>query len=223
MIRAVLIALLASLVFTAPAASAQTVATPTVEPARLQALFTKIETGDASLESYRAAVDFTIGLHSFPFIRKSVHGTAYYKRPNRLELVTERLPSYARNLEHLFVSLGSPASWQVQFTVALADEGTPNEHIRLVPKMTGSRVRWVEIHLDEPSGLPAKIVWMYTNGRIEMHQTIAKVAGHYVIVAQDADMHYPAVHAYMRTRIHDFEWNVAVDDAVFTEPVLLNP
>jgi hypothetical protein len=190
---------------------------------RLEVLVARMETQDPSLESYRAAIDFTVGMHTFPFIRKSVRGTAYYKRPDRLELVMEKLPSYARGLEHIFVGLGPPETWGEKFDVTVADAGTKDEHIRLVPKDRTARVRYVAIYVDSESGLPAKLVWDYSNGHIEMTQKIEKVGGHYVGTAQDADMHYPMVHAYMHTKVHDFNWNVPVDDAVFTPSVMLNP
>jgi hypothetical protein len=199
-----------------PAARSQT---------RLEAFFVRIEAGDPALESYRASLDFSVGLHSFPFLHKTVRGTTYYKRPGRTELVLEKLPGYLHGLisEHLFISLGPPQSWTAQFDVGLVGEEGRDEHIRLTPKMARTRIREVAIYLDEASGLPSKIVWLYTNGSIVMNQTVGKVEGHYVVVGADADMHYPAVHAYMHTKVHDFVWNVPVDDAIFTEPVLLNP
>ena len=196
---------------------------PAHSQTRLEVLVTKIETQDPSLDSYRASIDFGVGLLSFPYIRKSVRSTAYYKRPDRLELVMEKLPSYARSLEHIFVGLGPPESWSDKFDVAVGDAGTKNEHIRLVPKERGSRVRFIEIHLDEASGLPSKFVWDYTNGHIEMTQKIEKIAGHYVGTAQEAEMYYPMVHAFMRTKVHDFIWNAPVDDKIFTPSVMLNP
>ena len=190
---------------------------------RLEFLVARMETQDPSLESYRASIDFTLGMHSFPYVRKSVHGIAYYKRPDRLELVMEKLPSYARSLERMFVGLGPPEMWGEKFDVTIADAAGKNEHIRLVPKDRSARVRYVEIHVDPESGLPAKLVWDYTNGHIEMTQKIEKISGHYVGTAQDADMHYPMVHAYMHTKVHDFIWNAPVDESIFTPSVMLNP
>jgi|GEM_PF-2082009 len=196
---------------------------PAQGQARLDELIAKIETQDPSFDSYQASIDFTMGVHSLPFFRRSVHGTAYYKRPDRLELVMEKLPSYAHDLEHIFVGLGPPQAWSEKFAVTIAGQGGKNEHIELTPKDPGSRVRYVEIHLDQASGLPAKLVWDYTNGHIEMTQKIEKIAGHYVGTAQEAEMRYPMVHAYMRTKVHDFIWNAPVDDSIFTPSVMLNP
>jgi hypothetical protein len=100
---------------------------PAHSQTRLEVLVAKIETQDPSLDSYRASIDFAVGLHSFPYIRKSVRGTAYYKRPDRLELVMEKLPSYARSLEHIFVGLGPPETWSDKFDVTVGDAGTRND------------------------------------------------------------------------------------------------
>jgi hypothetical protein len=60
-------------------------------------------------------------------------------------------------------------------------------------------------------------VWRYRDGRIDMLQRCARIDGHDLIVAQDADIRLPAVHAYVRARISNYALNVEVDDSVFTQ------
>ena len=72
------------------------------------ALLAKLAGADPDLRTYRADVAFDVGLHSFPYLRKTLHGNAYFKRPARMELVFSDLPPIARGFRNLYVGLGTP-------------------------------------------------------------------------------------------------------------------
>jgi hypothetical protein len=185
-------------------------ATPAVLLARLAA-------ADPDLRTYRADVAFELGLRTFPYLRKTVHGNAYFKRPARMELVFTDLPPYARSFSNLYVGLGTPSDWEKKFTITAADDPATREpYLVLTPRVTERRLREVDVYVDQAVPLPERIVWQYRDGRIEMHQHFGRIDGHDLVVGQDADIHFPAVHAYVRSRITNYALNVDVQDAVFT-------
>jgi hypothetical protein len=185
--------------------------------ARLAALLERVNNASPEVESYRAAVDFNIGLHTFPFLRRTVHGNTYFKRPDRVEVVFSDLPSYAEHFRNVYVGLGTPYEWTRKFSIELASPGTNAQHLVLTPKQRGGRLRNVAVYLDPQSSLPSRMVWSYHDGTIDMHQSIVPVDGHFVVGAQDADIKLPGVHAYVRARVYDYAFNVPIDDAVFTK------
>jgi hypothetical protein len=183
------------------------------------ALLAQLAGADPELRTYRADVAFDVGLHTFPYLRKRLHGNAYFKRPARMELVFTDLPSIARGWSNLYVGLGTPADWEKKFTIASAlDPSSPGHQAYLVltPRLTDRRLRGVDVYVDRAVGLPDRIVWRYRDGRIEMRQRFARVEGHDLVVAQDADIRLPAVHAFVKARISNYTLNVDVDDRVFT-------
>lgn len=176
------------------------------------ALLTKLASADPDLRTYRADVAFDVGLHTFPYLRKTLHGNAYFKRPARMELVFSDLPPVARAWSNLYVGLGTPADWEKKFAIAAAGDA----HLVLTPLSGDRRLRDVDVYVDRAAALPERIVWNYRDGRIEMRQRFGRVDGHELVVAQDADIKLPAVHAYVNARITNYALNVDVDDKVFT-------
>ena len=180
------------------------------------ALLAKLAGADPDLRTYRADVAFDVGLRSFPYLRKTLHGNAYFKRPARMELVFTDLPPVARAWSNLYVGLGTPSDWEKKFTITAAADGSHEPHLVLTPRAAERRLRDVEVYVDRGVALPERIVWNYRDGRIEMRQRFARVEGHDLIVAQDAEIRLPAVHGYVNARISNYALNVDIDDKVFT-------
>lgn len=184
------------------------------------ALLAKLAAADPDLRTYRADVAFDVGLRTFPFLRKSLHGSAYFKRPARMEVVLADLPAYARGFSNLYVGLGTPSDWQKKFIISSAQDltdGRAVSYLVLTPRAPDRRLREVDVYVDAAAALPGRIVWRYRDGRIELRQRFAHVDGHDLVVAQDTDIRLPAVHAYVNSRISNYALNVDVEDSVFTK------
>ena len=184
------------------------------------ALLARLAGVDPGLQTYKADVAFDIGLRSFPYLRKTVHGNAYFKRPARMEIVLSDLPSIARSFSNVYVGLGTPSDWEKKFEIGFATEvvdGRSTGYLVLTPRKPDHRLREVDVYVDAAVGLPSRIVWRYKDGRIEMRQRFGRAEGHDIVIAQDADIRLPAVHAYVNGRITNYAINVDVDDRVFTK------
>jgi len=183
-------------------------------------LLARMEAADPGLETYTASVVFKVGLHSFPFLRKTLHGEAYFKRPSRMELVFADLPPYARAFRNVYVGLGTPPEWEKKFSIDTAQtpgpDGASAPYLVLTPRAADHRLEQVDVYLDAQRALPNRIVWTYRDGSIEMHQHFSDVDGHSVVSDQDADIRLPGIHAYVIATIGRYAINVPVDDAVFT-------
>jgi hypothetical protein len=193
------------------------------EPLRAEdpagALLARLAAADPDLRTYRADVAFDVGLHSFPYLRKTLHGNTYFKRPARMEVVFTDLPPVARAWSNLYVGLGTPADWERKFAITAAEDASaPHEqYLVLTPRAADHRLREVDVYVDRTIALPERIVWHYRDGRIEMRQRFARIDGHDLVVAQDADIRLPAMHAYVNARISNYVLNGDVDDKVFTK------
>ncbi len=180
------------------------------------ALLARLAGADPDLRTYRADVAFDVGLHSFPYLRKTLHGNAYFKRPARMELVFSDLPPIARSWSNLYVGLGTPNEWEKKFTIAAATDAARDAYLVLTPRVPDHRLREVDVFVDRTVPLPERIVWRYHDGTIDMRQRFGRVDGHDLVVAQDADIRLPAVHAYVNARISNYALNVEVEDKIFT-------
>ncbi|GAC1415119.1 MAG: hypothetical protein NVSMB5_03940 [Candidatus Velthaea sp.] len=186
-----------------------------------QEVLAQLEGADPSLQTYRANVEFSVGLKTFPFLHKTVHGDTYFKRPGRLEFVFSDLPGFAQRFKNLYIGLGTPAEWEKKFEIEVAQsvlaEGETVSYLLLTPRRSDRRLKNVAVYIDRASSLPSRIVWTYRDGAIEMKQEIVPLNGHNVIAAQNADIRLPGVHAYINAKIANYAINVPVDDAVFTK------
>jgi hypothetical protein len=188
-----------------------------VREANPSPLLARLAAADPDVRTYRADVAFELGMRSFPYLRKTVHGNAYFKRPARMELVFTDLPSYARSWSNLYVGLGTPSDWEKKFAITAAtDELTREPYLVLTPRVADRRLREVDVYVDRTVPLPGRIVWQYRDGRIEMLQRFGRVDGHDLVFAQDADIRFPAMHAYVKSHISNYVLNVDVQDAIFT-------
>lgn len=211
--RRVVVALVALLVGSLSAAA------PLRAQDETDALLAKLAGADPELRTYRADVVFDVGLKTFPFLRKTLHGNAYFKRPSHMEIVFTDLPPFVRSFKNLYVGLGTPVEWEKKFSIGSAAEQTDGRVVRylvLTPRKADRRLRHVDIYIDAQTSLPERIVWYYRDGRIDMHQSFGFVQGHDVVVAQHADIRLPAVHAFINASISNYAVNVDVQDAVFT-------
>ena len=184
------------------------------------ALLARLAGVDPGLQTYKADVAFDVGMRSFPYLRKTVHGNAYFKRPARMEIVFSDLPTIARSFSNVYVGLGTPGDWEKKFEIGFATEpvdGRSTGYLVLTPRKPDHRLREVDVYVDAAVALPARIVWRYKAGRIEMRQRFGRAEGHDIVVAQDADIRLPAIHAYVNARITNYAINVDVDDRVFTK------
>src|ERR1700676_1569324 len=138
---AVLMVLLASLGAAAPLRAQDETA----------AILATLAGADPDLRTYRADVAFDVGLRTFPFLRKTVHGNAYFKRPARMEIVFHDLPSYARGFSNLYVGLGTPSDWEKKFVITSAQEragGLAVTSLVLTPRKADRRLREVDVYVD---------------------------------------------------------------------------
>lgn len=183
------------------------------------ALLALLADADPDLRTYRADVAFDVGLHSFPYLHRTLHGNAFFKRPARMEIVFSDLPAIARTWSNLYVGLGTPGDWARKFSISSVQDagGAHERYLVLTPHLADQRLREVDVYVDRRVALPERIVWRYRDGRIEMRQRFGRVDGHDLVVAQDADIRLPAMHAYVSARITNYALNVDVLDSVFTK------
>lgn len=183
------------------------------------ALLARLSNADPGLHTYKADVAFDVGLRSFPYLRKTVHGNAYFKRPARLEVVFSDLPGVASSFRNLYVGLGTPADWATKFAISSATqtvEGRILPYLVLTP-LRGGRLRQVDVYVDGEAGIPTRIVWHYRDGSIDLKQAFSRVDGHDVVTGQNADIRMPWAHAFINGVISHHAINVDVDDTVFTK------
>ena len=197
--RAVLPALAAALLVLVPlAAPAQDA--PTV-PGVLAALAAAPE----QPEEYKASVSLHVRMRVFPFIRLTLHGDSWYKRPGLYRFVFRGVPLIARAFSDMKYDLGDPGHWPQRYDIAFAPDSTPAAPVlRLTPKAP-VLVKTLDVSLDPARGRILKAVWSRSDGGvITLVQTYVPVAGHAFVSKQTATINLPRMKADLEAEYGDF-------------------
>src|ERR1700694_6134348 len=84
---------------------------------------------------YKASVALHVRMRGFPFIRTTLHGDSWYKRPGLYRFVFRGVPVIARAFSDMKYDLGDPAHWPDKYEIAFAPHSTAAEPVlRLTPK-----------------------------------------------------------------------------------------
>ena len=161
-------------------------------------------------EEYKANVSLHVRMRIFPFIRMTLHGDSWYKRPGLYRFVFRGVPVIARAFSDMKYDLGDPAHWPERYEIAYAPESTAAAPIlRLTPK-SPVLVKTLDVTLDPARGRILKAVWSRSDGGvITLVQTYAPVAGHAFVAKQMATINLPRMKAELEADYADFNTSEA--------------
>jgi len=192
-------ALFAALLVLLPCAAAADDA-PSV-PAVLAALAAAPE----QVEEYKASVALHVRLRVFPFIRVTLHGDSWYRRPGLYRFVFRGVPLIARAFSDMKYDLGDPSRWPERYEIAFAPGSTAEAPVlRLTPK-SPVMVKSLDVAIDPARGQILKATWTRADGGvINLVQTYAPVAGHAYVAKQVATINLPRMKADLEADYADF-------------------
>jgi anti-anti-sigma regulatory factor len=198
-------------------AGARTEALPDVAPSDV---VRNVIAQNARLDSYEATVAVNVHLRSFPYLADRLNGTAYFKQPDRFELVFQRVPAVAKGFDRLYSDIDDPSDWSQRFDLSFVGQRSVDGHsdvvLRLVQKVRGM-IDHEDVAIDPATWHIDSMEWHYYNGGlIAMTQQYRSADGYDVLAAQHATIHIPYVHAAADATYTDYKTNVAIDDGVFT-------
>jgi outer membrane lipoprotein-sorting protein len=174
-----------------------------------------------SLQSYQARVHVNVHMLNFPWLSPKLDGTSYFKRPDRYEVVFDRVPSYAHGINKLFADIDDVAAWLKDWNIAYDGVKTVDGHplyaLHMTKKIYSDQIKDTVAYIDPANFQVMRMDWHYRNGgTITMTQTYRRQGQYNVVATQHADISIPHVHAVADATYGEYQTNVAVNDAVFT-------
>jgi hypothetical protein len=157
-------------------------------------------------EEYKANVALHVRMRVFPFIRMTLRGDSWYKRPGLYRFVFRGVPIIARAFSDMKYDLGDPTHWAERYEMAFAPESTAAAPIlRLTPK-TAVMVKTLDIAVDPAHGRILKATWHRNDGGvITLVQSYAPVAGHQFVSKQTATINLPRMKADLEADYQNFD------------------
>lgn len=177
-----------------------------------------------ALRSFRSRVHVDARMYNFPFLRPSLDGTSYFKRPDSYEVIFDRLPPYARGFERLFNDIGDPASWEkgqnVTYDGQRSIAGRAALVLRMTKKIRSDQLIYTLAYVDPSTYEVSQMEWHYTSGgTIVMTQTFRLEGGFRVLASQHADISIPHFRGIADSRYAPYETNMALSDSVFARKI----
>jgi hypothetical protein len=202
--------LLAALLVLAPYAAAAD------EAPSVPAVLAELAASPEQPGEYKASVALHVRLRVFPFIRMTLHGDSWYKRPGLYRFVFRGVPLIARAFSDMKYDLGDPAHWPDRYEIAFAPQSTAAAPVlRLTPK-SAVMVKQLDVALDPAHGRILKAVWSRGDGgTITLVQTYTPVSGHAYVAQQSATINLPRMKAELVADYSDF---AAAEASVGTAP-----
>ena len=191
----------------APAAGAAAPASP--------ALFKRAVTGNPALKSYTATASLAARMtHPLP-LRKTLNGKAWYLKP-QLKVEFDNVPPQLARFKDLSASAASFEGSSAQYALASgSDDGTAST-FSLNPKKPGSRVKSVNVIVDDASAKVTKIVWNYTDGStLSVVPTYSTLGGTRVASSFAINASFPGYGVSGTLTLSDINVNATVDPSVF--------
>ncbi len=154
---------------------------------------------------YKASVALHVRMRVFPFIRVTLHGDSWYKRPGLYRFVFRGVPLIARAFSDMKYDLGDPSRWPERYEIAFAPQSTSAAPVlRLTPK-SPVLVKSLDVALDPAHGRILKATWSRGDGGvITLVQTYTPLAGHEYVAKQTATIDLPRMKAELEADYADF-------------------
>jgi hypothetical protein len=168
-------------------------------------------------QAYKASVALHVRLRMFPFIRLTLHGDSWYRRPGLYRFVFRGVPIIAKAFSDMKYDLGDAAQWPDRYEIAFGPGSTDDVPVlRLTPKIPGL-VKTLDVEVEPERGRVVRATWSRTDGGvITLTQTYAPgAAGHAVVTKQLAKINLPRMKADLEADYADF---APSEEAVGTAP-----
>ena len=195
--------LLTALLFVVPIAASAQEAPPVPS---VEAILHTLAASPEQPVAYKASVALHVRMRMFPFIRMTLHGDSWYKRPGLYRFLFHGVPFIAKAFSDMKYDLGDPTQWETRYDIAYAPGSTPAEPtLRLTPKVTGL-VKTLDVVLDPAHGRILRAIWSrHDGGTITLVQTYGPpIDGHAVVAKQNATINLPRMKAELVADYADF-------------------
>jgi len=191
-------------------------------PRDAQDVINRMIAANPALDSFRTRVHVDVHMLNFPWLSPTLDGTSYFRRPDKYEVVFDRVPSYMKGFSKLFDDIGDAAVWgrdqNIEFLGTNGAYGRTLLVLRLTKKIHSDILDHTDAYIDPTTYELVRMEWHYTSGgTIVMTQSYRTEAGFVLVAGQHAMIDIPHVHAVGDATYSTYQTNVAVDSAVFAQ------
>jgi hypothetical protein len=171
-----------------------------------------------ALKSYTASAQLSAILHVLIPVHKTFSGTVYYLKPKR-KIEFQNVSGQLARFKDLATSTPSFSELAKQYAVtALGDTGAVSTY-DLVPKKAGSRVKNIDVMVDDAAAHIQHVQWNYTNGgTLQLTESYTQVGTYQLPAKSDIEARFPGYSVDGTLSFSDYKPNAPVSPEVFASP-----
>lgn len=162
-----------------------------------------------TLQSYTASATLAVILHAPLPVRKTLHGTVYYRKPTR-KVVFSNVPPALRSFSEFAASMPAYDEFVREYRITPdSDDGKSSTYL-LLPNRQG-RVVALNVRVGDESELIEEMLWTYvSNERLSVHPTYAKSDGFELLSSAAISAHFTGYNVDGTIGFSDYKLEVPV-------------
>jgi len=182
------------------------------------ALLQRASDPNPALKSYTAAARLSATLRAAIPIHETFNGSVYYLKPKR-KIELQNVPGPLSRFKDMAASVPSYGEVTETYSITpLSDNGTESNYW-LIPKKSASRVKSVEVTVDDASALVTRAQWLYTNGgKLDVDASYEKVESFELPLSDSIVARFPGYDVDATLTFTDYKPNATVSPSVFVSP-----
>ena len=182
------------------------------------ALLQAAANANPGLRSYTAVARLSATLHAPIPIHETFNGSVYYIKPKR-KIAFQNVPGPLSRFKDMAASAPSYEEVAEEYSIApLSDNGSDSAYL-LVPKKAGSRVKSLNVTVNDASALVTHTQWLYTNGgELDVDQSYTKAGGFELPLSDKIAARFPGYKVDATLSFSDYTPNATVSPSVFASP-----
>jgi hypothetical protein len=201
-----------------PAAVAQTVAESS--PSAISIL-NKVINREGRISSFTCTLTIQFRKSSFPYISKTVHGTAYFGPLARFAVEFRDVPSLLAGFPGAYTAMMNISRWDRGFQITMeapqALSGHTDSVLHLTSRDTTSSLRFGRVFVNRSTWTIEAMEWHFQGMEFDITQTFRPFGTYLVLAQQIATIRVPIGRAGAKATFQNYRKNVALSRRRFSE------
>jgi hypothetical protein len=164
-----------------------------------------------------ADIEVRTHITSFPPMRLSFHGHAYFRAPDKQSVVFDDVPGVLHGMVKDSPAIVPAPAWPKHYRVSVVDRSADGVAIfHLMPRNEDDPLESADVTVDDSTGLVSRYEFYNKNGStVTTDQTYVTIGKRQFVASQTGNAKGRGYRAEVITTFSNFQVNVPVPDEVF--------
>lgn len=158
---------------------------------------------------------------SFPYLSKTINGTAYFGKAARFAAVFTNVPAVLRGFPAAYTAMMNVGRWHDGFEMSLDAPELLGDHsdivLHLASRDPSSTLHYGRAFINPASWRIEAMDWHFTDMEFSITQSFVQLGSFVVLAGQKATIHVPIARAEATATFGHYQQNAAISPAIFAD------